>query len=132
MTDVNKDSVRQYIETVLNQGCVERVDDLFAPALHEQVKRIATDLHTAFPDMHETIETLIAEDDTVAARWVFRGTHSGQFLGIPPTGRPVEFLGLSMYYLREGKIIDDIAVLDLLDAAEQLGATLTPPATHVP
>jgi predicted ester cyclase len=128
MSETNKARVRQYIEQVLNQGHLELIGTLFAPELHADVTRIATEIRTAFPDMHETIHTLIAEHDTVAARWTFQGTQQGAFLDIPPTGRTITFRGLSMYYVQDGKIVDDIAVLDLLDAAEQLGATLTPPA----
>jgi steroid delta-isomerase-like uncharacterized protein len=129
--DRNKAIVRQYIEQVLNERHLELVDDLFAPELHEQVKRHAKDLHGAFPDAHEKIDTLISEGDIVAALWVLTGTHRGTFLGIPPTGRQVSILGMSFYHLRDGRIVDDTAVSNLLAGAKQLGASLLPPSDTV-
>ena len=120
----NKAIVRRYIDGVLNGGQLDLVDNLFAPAMHEQVKRLAANLRISFPDMEERIETLIAEGDTVSAFWIFTGTHRGDFLGIPPTGRTINIAGMSIYYLQDGVIMDDHAVLDLLGAARQLGATL--------
>lgn len=123
----NKAIVRRYIEEVLNGGQLGLVDELFAPSLQEQVKGIAADLRASFPDMRERIETLVAEGETVAAVWIFTGTQQGEFLGIAPTGRKVEIVGMSVYYLESGRIVDDMAVLDLLGAARQLGARLQVP-----
>lgn len=123
----NKAIVRRYIEEVLNGGHFELIDELFAARLQPQVKEIARNLHRAFPDMHETIHDMIAEDHIVSARWTFRGTQNGQFMMVPPTGKVVEFDGLSIYYIEDGKIADDLAVLDLVTALQQLGARILPP-----
>lgn len=124
----NKAVVRRYIEEVLNEGKFELIDTFFGDKLRPQVKKIARELHTTFPDMHETIHDLIAEGDTVMAYWTFRGTQQGQFLNVPPTGKPVEFTGFSIYYLKDGIIEDDLALLDLYSALQQLGARVLPPA----
>ena len=125
--DTNKSIVQRYINEVLNQGRQELIITLFAPHMHEQVQRIFNDVREAFPDMHETLEDLVAEGNKVMARWTFRGTQGGLFLDIPPTGKHIEITGFSIYYLENGVIVNDYAVLDWLDALEQLGATILPP-----
>ena len=125
--EANKELVRRYIEEVLNGGDLGLIDDLFAPPLNEQVRQVATFYRSAFPDMHETIHDLVAEGDTVMARWTFRGTQLGQWHDIPPTGRAIEMLGFSIYWVRDGRIVDDQALLDLDGALEQLGATVVLP-----
>lgn len=123
----NKAVVRRYIEEVLNAGKFELIDTFFGDTLRPQVKKIARELHTTFPDMHETIHDLIAEGDTVMAYWTFRGTQQGEFLDIAGTGKAVEFPGFSIYYLKDGIIEDDFALLDLYSALQQLGAQMVPP-----
>ena len=118
----NKAIVRRYIEEVLNGGHLEVVDELFTPAMHQQVKRIAAAFRTAFPDMHETIEDLIAEGDIVAARWTFHGTHQGEFDDLPASGKSVTMTGMSFYHLGGSKVLDDWAEWDELSLLEQLGA----------
>jgi predicted ester cyclase len=125
--DSNKSIVQRYINEVLNQGRQELITALFAPHMHEQVQRIFNEVRGAFPDMHETLEDLVAEGNRVMARWTFRGTQRGHFLDIPPTGKHIEITGFSIYYLENGVIVKDYAVLDWLDALEQLGATILPP-----
>lgn len=118
--DSNKAIVHSYIEEVLNAGNLERIKELFVPEMHEMVSEIATSLRAAFPDMQETIESLIAEGDTVAARWTWQGTHLGEFEGISPTGRHIQRTGMSFYCIREGKIVEDWAEWDWLDFLSQL------------
>lgn len=118
----NKAIVGRYIEEVLNGGHLEVVDELFSSDMHEQVKQIATIFRTGFPDMRETIEELIAEGDIVAARWIFQGTHLGEFDELPATGKSVTMTGMSFYHIGGGKIFDDWAEWDELGLLEQLGA----------
>ena len=129
--ETNKSIVRRYIDEVLNQGRQELITTLFAPHVHEQVHKVFNEVRGAFPDMHETLEDLVAEGNRVMARWTFRGTQSGPFLDIPPTGKQIEITGFSIYYIENGVIVEDYAVLDWLDALEQLGATILPPASSV-
>jgi len=125
--EMNKALVRRYIEQVLNGGELDLIDELFASPLNEQVRKVATIYRSAFPDMHETIHDLVAEGDTVMARWTFRGTQLGQWHDIPPTGKTIEMLGFSIYWVRDGQIVDDQALLDLDGGLEQLGATVILP-----
>src|SRR5205085_2563912 len=72
---------------------------------------------TAFPDGHVTIEEMVAEGDTVMARWTFRGTHQSGFQGGPPVGTPVMVPGLSIDRITDGKIAHSTNWTGLLSAA---------------
>lgn len=77
--------------------------------------------YTAFPDATMTYDQLIAEGDKVAMRWSFAGTHQGQLMGIPPTGRPVTITGIQILRLDNGKIVEGWANFDALGLMQQLG-----------
>ncbi|MGH2520960.1 MAG: ester cyclase [Anaerolineales bacterium] len=125
--EANKAVVRRYIEEVINQGKVDLIDTLFAPPMREQVKGFATRGDDAFPDGHEEIRDIVAEGNTVMVRWNFRGTHQGLFLGVPATGKSVEMIGFAVYYLEDGQIVDDLMIMDLYGATQQLGARVVLP-----
>jgi predicted ester cyclase len=78
-------------------------------------------LRTAFPDIQITDEDILAEGDRVAIRWYFRGTHLGDFLGIPPTGRPVEMGGFDIFRVADGKIQELWLENDYLMLMSKLG-----------
>lgn len=126
----NKEIVKKYIEEVLNRGKFELIKELFGANLHEQVDKIARGLHSSFPDMHETVHDLIAEGNIVMARWTFSGTQEGEFLNTAPTNKKIEITGFSVYYFDNGKIIDDLALLDLLGALKQMGVDTIPIDTN--
>jgi steroid delta-isomerase-like uncharacterized protein len=75
----------------------------------------------AFPDWYSTAGELIAEGDRVAERWTGRGTHRGEFHGIPPTGKQVAVPGVVFYRLRDGRIIEFRGSFDMLTMLQQLG-----------
>jgi predicted ester cyclase len=69
-----------------------------------------------------TIEDLIAEGDKVVARWRSRATHQGEYMGIPQTGKEVQFTGISFYRIEEGKIAESSTVEDQFGLMCQIGA----------
>ncbi|HKR65411.1 MAG TPA: ester cyclase [Thermoanaerobaculia bacterium] len=79
-------------------------------------------LRAAFPDLRVTISEQLAEDDRVATRKTFRGTHNGDFMGLPASGRPVEFEVIDILTFERGKISEHRVVLDQLGLMRQLGA----------
>jgi steroid delta-isomerase-like uncharacterized protein len=79
-------------------------------------------LRVAFPDLRIAISEQIAEDDRVATRKTFRGTHNGDFLGVPASGRPVEFEVIDILTFERGKITEHRVILDQLGLLKQLGA----------
>jgi steroid delta-isomerase-like uncharacterized protein len=96
----NKAITRRFLEEIFAGGNLELVDELFAPnfVLHdpsvpqevrgiEAMKQYITMYRTAYPDTHFTIEDQIAEGDRVVTRWTGQGTHQGELMGIPPTGK---------------------------------------------
>ena len=77
---------------------------------------------TALPDLEWTFDEVIAEGDRVAARWTTRGTHDGDLLGFAPTGKPVEFTGISFFTVRCGKVVEFQTEMDAAGLLEQIGA----------
>lgn len=88
----------------------------------EAMKALVRDWRAGFPDMSETIEDLIAEGDRVCGRFTLRGTHRGEFRGIPPTGRAIEISGIDVVRVAGGKIIEFWYSEDTLGLYQQLGA----------
>jgi predicted ester cyclase len=83
-------------------------------------------MYSGFPDLRWTIEEIIAEGETVAERLTGRGTHQGEFMGVPPTGSRVEFPNIAMVRIREGKIIELRGAPDMLGLMQQIGVVPTP------
>jgi steroid delta-isomerase-like uncharacterized protein len=81
---------------------------------------------TGFPDGHMTIDDLIAEGDKVVARTTWRGTHNGEFNGIPPTGNYVTVTSIGIDRIQDGKIVEGWGELDMLGMMQQLGAIPSP------
>lgn len=84
-------------------------------------------LYEAFPDMRYDIEAVVADGDTVTARWTVTGTHEEEFQGLPPTGAAVEIPAMGVMQLEDGAFSEVWLVYDRLGMLEQLGA-LEPPA----
>ena len=124
----NKLVVQRYIEEVINGGKLELIDTFFAPDMRERVRGFLTGSNDPFPDGREEIQDLVAEGNMVMARWIFHGTHQGEFMGIAPTGKPVEITGYGTYRFENEQIVWDTVSFDWLDAVEQLGATIHGPS----
>jgi predicted ester cyclase len=122
-TEENKALVRREQEELWNHTVdLDAAGDLFAPELADAARQEAADFRRGFPDVVSTIEDLAAEGDRVAARWRARATHLGQYAGIPPTGKEVEFTGISMYRIEGGRIAESWTVEDELGLMRQIGA----------
>ena len=100
----NKDLVRREQEELWNHtGELDAAEELFVAAQVEAAKQQAADFRRGFPDVVSTIEDLIAEGDKVAAHWRSRATHQGDYMGIAPSGKEVEFTGISFYRIEGGQ-----------------------------
>jgi steroid delta-isomerase-like uncharacterized protein len=88
----------------------------------EEAKEYLSMFLTAFPDLTMTVDDAIAEGDLAVTRWTLRGTHDGETeeLG-PPTGKQVEFEGLSMHRVEDGRIVEEWERYDNLSMLQQLG-----------
>ncbi len=110
----NKKIARRMTEEPWNEGRLETLDEICAPAYRLQgqagvaeLKQEIAAFRRAFPDLHMTIEEMVAEGDTVVSRWTMRGTHLGPFEEIAPTGKTVAASGISIFHFADGKIVDD-------------------------
>jgi steroid delta-isomerase-like uncharacterized protein len=129
----NKRLVRRFVEDVLNRGEVALLDELVAddhidhgPLGNrcglESIRRELQSYQAAFPDLRFELVALVAEGDLVARRFVARGTHLGEYLGAPPTGRPVTLAGLAIDRIAGGKLAETWNILDLFGLLRQMGA----------
>jgi len=133
----NKAIVRRWFDEVVSQGNIELVDEICMqcvpsfvviqgvadppPQGLEGVKGLIGVLRTAFPDLKFTIEGQIAEGDQVATRLTVRGTHLGEFMGIPATGKQMAVSGVSIWRLADGKLVNEWVNWDSLAMMQQLG-----------
>ena len=139
-TNDNKSVIRSFIEDVLNQGRLERADDIviedfveFDPLPgqsqgKEGLKEVIRQLRSAFPDIHWTVDEMLAEDDKVFTRFTWSGTHQGAFLGVPATGRRITVKGMVIDRLVAGRMADSRILMDTLGMMQQLGALPVPTA----
>jgi predicted ester cyclase len=123
----NKALVRREQEELWTcTGDLDAAEELFAPEQAEAARQEASDFRRGFPDVVSTIEDLIAEGDKVAARWRARATHRGEYVGVPATGREVEFTGISVYRIEGDRIAESWTVEDELGLMRQIGAVPEP------
>src|SRR5207245_2099009 len=92
----------------------------------ETFKDIPAAIRTAFPDLVETIEELIAEGDYVVERMSFRATHLGEFMGIAGTGKPVSWTAIAIYRLEGGRIAECWLESNLQGLLLQMGVVSAP------
>ncbi len=131
-TEEIKALARRYVE-VWNQHDPAALDTVFAAhaVRHDPATGVATGLEsiqaimqallTAFPDLLITIDQELAAEDCAILRWTATGTHNGDFQGIPPTGKPINVIGNSVYQCADGKMIAEHSIWDTLGMLKQLG-----------
>jgi steroid delta-isomerase-like uncharacterized protein len=137
-TEENKALYRRWFEEVVTGGDLELADGLLAsdyvmhfpgspaPVDREGHKQLLLMFRTGFPDWNEMVEDVIAEGDKVVIRVTGRGTHEGEFQGIPPTGNQVSVTGVGIGRIEEGRIAESWAEYDALGMMQQLGVFSTP------
>ncbi|MER3404875.1 MAG: hypothetical protein C4289_06680, partial [Chloroflexota bacterium] len=130
----NKALVRRSVDEGWNKPYFAGVDDCYAvdfvhhDPYHAELKGFPAyktlygEVVAGLPDAHLMIEDLIAEGDRVVKRYTIRGTHRGELLGVPPTGRQVSLTAITVYRIANGKIAEGWAAYDLLGLLQQLGA----------
>jgi predicted ester cyclase len=128
----NKATVRRIFDEIVNKGNLSVADELLAadyvnhdfpaPASGaEGFKFVTTMFRSGFPDIVVTLEDELAEGDKVVTRGVFEGTHTGDFMGIPATGRKVSIKYLDIWRLESGKAKENWVQMDILGLMQQLG-----------
>jgi steroid delta-isomerase-like uncharacterized protein len=139
-TEGNKSILRRYFEEAWNKGRLEMLEEIVAPNYvnhdpavpglppgPEGLKPIIAGFRAAFPDLHFSIEDQVAEEDKVVTRWTMRGTHLGEFMGLPPSGKQVTSGGMQIERVVNGQIVEHWRKSDDFGLMQQLGALPAPP-----
>jgi steroid delta-isomerase-like uncharacterized protein len=126
--------VNRFTDEAWNGGNLDLIDELFAADYvghdaprpdpvrgPEGMKDFLRMYHGAFSDAHITLDDVIIKDDRVVTRWTGRGTHDGDLMGIPPTGKKIEFVGIRIFRVAESKIVEGWVVWDTFGLMRQLG-----------
>ena len=135
-TEENKVFMRRFYEEVFNQKNLAAIDDFIAPTFvnHsaaqlgltagdlEHVKQFVSVVLQAFPDLHYTVEDLVAEGDKIVARLTLSGTQQGAFMGIPATGKHATISDIEIFRITNGKAVECWVQVDFLGLLQQLGA----------
>ena len=132
-TEDNKALMRRFLEEVFNKQNLAAIDEFiapnhvdhtlppFLPTTPEGTKRAISMFLTAFPDVHLTVEDMIAEGDKVVTRYTSRGTQKGAFVGIPPTGKQMTVSSIVIARIADGKIAEEWGLDDQMGMLQQLG-----------
>jgi len=134
----NKALVRRFVDEVQSGGNIDLIDEVCSPGFvnhsappgipadREGLKILTAMFRGAFPDSHFTIENMVAEGDKVATRKTFHGTHGGDFMGMPPTGRVVSMGLIDIVRVSDGRVVEHWAMGDSLGLMQQLGVIPQP------
>jgi steroid delta-isomerase-like uncharacterized protein len=129
--------VLRYIDEVSNGRNLETMDELLAPEFRDGwadagiegdmdrdgMGKLWQHLWSAFPDWHETVLDTIAGEDKVMVLLKSAGTHLGTYVGLPATGKSMEYTSVDLYRIADGRIVENTWVFDALTLLSQLGAT---------
>ena len=134
MSEANKALIHRLVEEIQNQHNVDAFDEFFAPSFVnydplpglpgtlEGAKQLHRMLFAAFPDLKMTIHDQAAEGDKVWTRKTGSGTHRGELLGVPATGKQVSWNIIDIMSIRNGKVTEHWVVADVMSLMRQLGA----------
>jgi steroid delta-isomerase-like uncharacterized protein len=127
----------KYIE-VWNSGNLGGLDAIFASGyVHhlnqspdvdgiDGLKKTISGFRTAYPDLKFVVDDAVYAENASAVRWTFTGTNTGAG-AMPPTGKPVKIVGISLFHFADGKIASEWVTFDNQTVLEQLGFTMSPP-----
>jgi steroid delta-isomerase-like uncharacterized protein len=131
MSEINKALARRIIDEIFSRNNISSLEELISEnvtvydtdkELHglDQLKKGIANLHGAFPDLHYTIEDMLADNDKIIIRCKGAGTHQGSFRGIPATGKKMNYTAIIIWRFDNGKMIDHWAVSDVYGMLQQL------------
>ena len=138
-TEENKAIVRRVNDEVWSEGQLDVIDELFADdfvativGAPEQIRgpqgfrEFVVMYRTAFPDLRITVDEQFAEGETVVTRWTATGTHEGELMGIPATGKQATTAGININRVSDGKLVEGWGLFDQLGLLQQIGAVPVP------
>jgi steroid delta-isomerase-like uncharacterized protein len=128
----NEVLIRRLIQT-WNTGVVDDVHELVAPEISvyyptmprpmlgiESYRGFVAWMHSTFAELEIIVEELIAGEEKVVARWRQRCVHVGRLLGVPATGKPIEWSGITIFRIQDGKVVDERGEENMLGVMWQL------------
>jgi predicted ester cyclase len=134
-TERNRTIILKFFSEVMGAGDLDLLDELAVEDYEDHVAlpgqghgraglkcRVAR-IRAAFQPRHQ-LHDVIVDSDLVAVRWTLSGVHSAEFLGLPPTGKAVEFDGVDMYFMREGRMATHWNVVNLWAFYRQVGGPI--------
>ena len=136
----NKQLFQRYFDEVANKGNFDLVDEIFAPDyLHHDpanpdprgvvgpqgVRDHLVSLTAGFPDVRFDVDEMVAEDEDICVRWTAALTHTGDYFGLPPSGRKATITGMNTWRTRDGKAVEGWVNRDDLGLLQQLGVIPT-------
>ncbi len=136
--DEKKQLVRHYIDQIINRKNLAAMDDLCDPMMQwhggsagdfnsrDQLKAAMNSLYAVFPDIQAAEEALFAEGDLIATRWTISATHNTPAFGAPPTGNRLVWMGIDIFRVEDGKIVEEWAGDDTMALMQQIGALPKP------
>ena len=140
MSDQHITTIDAWIGEAINGGNFDVVDELAHPNYvyrnpneelrgAEAVKGLFAAYRTGFPDFHVQVDQRVAQGDRMIQAFTLTGTHRGEFMGIPATGKAIKVHGFVMSHFADGKIVEEWEVIDQLAFLEQLGVVELPAAS---
>lgn len=151
MSEENKRLVRSFFEEVWNNRNLDYIDEVYTPefTLHalwqntsaggpieatgrEPAKKVIGGWLSGFPDLTVTVDDQVAEGDLVGSRHTSTGTHTNEFMGIPPTGKQATITGMTLTRCENGKMVEAWTCWDALGMFEQLGLAQGGPPEKAP
>ena len=128
----NEITMRRFVEQVINNGDFPVLDEVIHPNYvyrspdqviqgPEALRDLFTAYRTAFPDLHIEIEDLVSADNKTVISFTLSGTHEGDLMGMPATGRQVKVSGMTLSHFENGKIVEEWELLDQLTLFQQIG-----------
>jgi len=136
MSEQNKSILQRWFDEVWNKGNSEAISELITDdvKIHgltdvggspvttaAEFREYHAQLRTAFPDIRVTIDDIFAESDKVVARCSIEASHTGEMHGIAPTNSPVDFTGMAIVRVKNGKIVEAWNSFDFLKMSRQMG-----------
>lgn len=137
-TDDNKALVQRFFNEVINQRNLAALSQFVDPGgvnhtvpagMPQETNQFLSQYLNAFPDAQATVEDLLADGDKVVARVSIRATHKGTFRGIAPTGKPITVMGINIFRIANGKLVEHWGLTDRLTVLQQVG--VVPPLAPV-
>ena len=133
----NNDSIpktRRFMEEVFNKGNLKAADEFMSKSFIEHnpfpgqgpgvegFKQVMSALRQAFPDLSLAVDDIFADGEKVVIRSTMKGTHKGNFMKMPPSGKKISVEGIDIVRMADGKAVEHWGILDSLTMMQQLGA----------